>query len=95
MLQIEPGTAAGPGGGRGEFLTCLAQNWNFDQLRRFARFSDQLLHGEIPPWFAKVMAAITTVPLFKTDEKLDDKVRPIGVKHEIPRLLHGISAAQN
>ena len=52
----------------------------------------KILPSDIPPWFAKVMAAITTVPFFKTAEKIDIKVRPIGVKNEIVRLLLGISA---
>ena len=38
------------------------------------------------------MAAITTVPLFKTEGKQDDKIRPIGVKHEIPRFPLGNSS---
>lgn len=41
------------------------------------------------------MAAITTVPFYKTADKLDHAVRPSGVKSEILRLLHGITAAQN
>ena len=86
MLQIERGTASGPGGGRGEFLTVLAQQWSDSQLDRFKNFLMAFLHGETPPWFAKVMGAITTVAQFKTEEKVDDKVRPIGVLNKIVRL---------
>ena len=95
MLQIERGTAAGPGGGRGEFLINLAQQWDNDQLDRFTTFCMALMHGEVPPWFGLAMGAINTIGAYKTDEKLDDKLRPIGVMHEVRRLTEGITAAQN
>ena len=95
MLHLERGTTAGPGGGRGEFLIVLAQQWNAEQLERFSNFCMHLLHGDTPPWFSTVMGAITTVPLYKTEEMLDDQVRPIGVLHEVNRLAQGIVAAQN
>ena len=95
MLQIVRGTASGPGGGRGEYLICLAQQWNAEQFRRFENFSMQFLHGETPPWFGKVMRAISTIAAYKTKETNPDQVRPIGVLHEICRFLDSISAAQN
>ena len=80
MLQIERGTAAGPGGGRGEFLIILAHHWDNNQLSRFSNFCMALMHGEIPPWFGMAMGAINTVAAYKTEEKKDDKVRPIGCR---------------
>ena len=95
MLQIERGTAPGSGGGRGEFLITLAQQWTDDQNARFSSFCMAFMHGETPPWSGLAMGAINTIAAYKTDEKLDDKVRPIGVMHEVKRLTEGISASQN
>lgn len=95
MLQIVRGTASGPGGGRGEYLIFLAQQWNPEQFRRFENFSLKLMHGELPPWFNKVMRSISTVAAYKTIDMSPDQVRPIGVLHELCRFLDGISAAQN
>ena len=75
MLQIERGTAAGPGGGRGEFLITLAQQWDDSQLNRFSTFCMALMHGEVPPWFSLAMGAINTIGAYKTSEQSDDKLR--------------------
>ena len=53
------------------------------------------LHGETPPWFNKVMAAVTTVPFFKSPEQLDHIIRPVGFKNEISHFLQRIVASQN
>ena len=83
MLQIERGTASGPGGGRGEFLITLAQHWDDSQLARFSSFCMAHMHGDIPPWFGLAMGAINTIAAYKTEAKQDDSVRPIGVMHEV------------
>ena len=54
-----------------------------------------LMHGEVPPWFSLAMGAINTIGAYKTSEQSDDKLRPIGVMHEVRRLTEGITAAQN
>ena len=48
MLDIEPGTAACPGGGRGEYLVALAEFWDQQQLQHFEQFAQHLMHGKPP-----------------------------------------------
>ena len=45
------------------------------------------LVGELPPWFHRVMGAIVSVALYKTEDKDASKVRPIGALHPLERFL--------
>ena len=55
---------------------------------------------EIPshPWSAsqaRVWAAVNTIPMFKTVERVNTVLRPIGIKHSLCRVLHKSVASQN
>ena len=91
-LDLEPGVSPGTGGMRGEFLTCLAEVWEEEEMERFQQFVMLYLTAELPPWFFRVWAAVSTVPTFKTADRHKDKLRPIGVKGSLPRSIHKLVA---
>ena len=78
LLSLEPGSAAGPGGCRGEYLTVLGKTLDNFQMERLKRFCYKYLQGDVPVWFSSVMASIVSVPLFKSAEKDSSKIWPIG-----------------
>ena len=95
MLSVNCGTAAGPGGGCGEFIIALAEHWDGAQLHCYSHFCQYYIQGELPPWFSMVMSAITNIPLYKTVKKQDELIRPISVSHDTNRLCQGIVASSN
>ena len=48
-----------------------------------------------PPWFFRVWSTVTTVPLYKTCKREEDKLRPLGVAPTMVRLLDKFAAVQN
>lgn len=70
LLNLGTGSSPGTGGMRGEFLTCLAEVWQDGDMARLEDFSMLYLTGALPAWFYKVWGSVTTVPLFKTRERL-------------------------
>ena len=48
-----------------------------------------------PPWFYRVWSTVTTVPLYKTCKREEDKLRPLGVAPTMVRLLDKFAAVQN
>ena len=47
-----------------------------------------------PPWFFRVWSTVTTVPLYKTCKREEDKLRPLGVAPTMVRLLDKFAAVQ-
>lgn len=70
LLSLGTGTSPGTGGMRGEFLTGLAEVWNEVEMAKLEDFSMLYLTGALPAWFYKVWGSVTTVPLFKTRERI-------------------------
>ena len=50
LLALGTGTLLGTGGMRGEFLTCLAEVWDEEEMTRLEEFSMLYLTGALPPW---------------------------------------------
>lgn len=42
--------------------------------------------GDLPAWFYRLWLSLSTVPLFKNEEK--QQVRPLGIRHTLVRLAH-------
>ena len=83
LLNIPTGVSPGTGGLRGEFLTSLTKvlddNTAYQCL--LGEYGMLYLNGQLPPWWFRVWASVTTVPLFKTVER--ETVRPVGVRNPL------------
>ena len=88
MSGLQRGAGSGPGGCKNEYLITLSEVWEVQEMDRFECFCMAYLKGDLPPWMYHLLLTITTVPLYKTEERLDDKLRPVGVSHPVVRLLH-------
>ena len=86
-LKLERGVSPGTGGMRNEYLTILAEVWGEEEMGRMEEFGLLYLNGNLPPWFYKVWGTVTTVPLFKTIHRQEDKLRPVGVAPSMVRDL--------
>ena len=64
-------------------------------MDRLEKFGLCYLNGMLPPWFYRVYGAVTTVPLFKTSQKLDSKLRPVGVMPSFVRTVQQFAARDN
>ena len=95
LLDLEPGVAAGFGGLRNEFLRCLAFHWTFADFKFLEHFGLQYLNGKFPPWFFKVYSSVSMVPFSKSEERDPAKVRPVGIKNTLFRLLHKVVIGAN
>merc|ERR1711867_411927 len=91
----ETGVAPGTGGMRPEYLTSLAQQWGEAVMDRLEKFGLCYLNGMLPPWFYRVYGAVTTVPLFKTSQKLDSKLMPVGMMPSFVRTVQRFAARDN
>ena len=88
LLGLEPGVSAGFGGLRNEHLVCAAKEWSDGEVALLESFSLRYLNGELPPWWYRVWGSVSTIPLFKTLEQDTSKVRPLGIKCSLPKVLH-------
>ena len=95
LLELEPGVAPGTGGMMNEFLICLAQVWNPEEMVLMQEFGMRYLTAQCPPWFYRVWATVSAVPLFKTSDRDCSSLRPIGVKGALVRVLHKVVARRN
>ena len=95
MLGLERGPSSGPGGLRNEHLISLAEVWGEGEVERLQEFGLLYLNSSLPPWFYRVWGTVTTVPLHKTNQREEDKLRPVGVAPSMVRLLDKFAATQN
>ena len=95
MLGLERGVSSGPGGLRNEHLVTLAEGWGEEEMERLQEFGLLYLNSSLPPWFYRVWATVTTVPLFKTSQRDEEKLRPVGVAATMVRLFDKFAATQN
>ena len=58
-------------------------------------FGMRYLTCQLPPWFYRLWATVSTVPLFKTNEQVSSSWRPVGVKGSLVRSLHKLVAKRN
>ena len=77
LLTLEGGVSAGTGGMRPEYLTCLAEVWNQNQMSKLEDFGMRYLNGNLPMWWYKVWITVATAPLYKTPAR--NSIRPVGV----------------
>ena len=73
MLSLESGVAPDTGGMRIEFLTTQAEVWSNEEMARMEEFGlgMEYLNGLLPPWFYRVWGTVITIPLFKTEQRLN------------------------
>ena len=95
MLGLERGVSPGPGGLRNKQIIVLAEVWNHEEMGRLKEFGLLYLNGSLPPWFYRVWGTVTTVPLYKTRNREEDKLRPVGVAPSMVRVLDKFAASQN
>ena len=88
LLNLQPGVSAGFGALRHEHLRCAAQNWEEGEEEQLEQFSLAYLNGKLPPWLYKVWGSVSSVPLFKTEERDPTELRPVGIKASLLRTLH-------
>ena len=86
LLSLNPGTAAGAGGIRNEYLVALGEKLEDQELRHFEEFGLAYSAGELPGWFYKVWQTLQTVAPFKDNEKI--AVRPLGLKNSLTKLFN-------
>ena len=86
LLGLQGGVSAGTGGMKPEYLTCLAEIWDDQNMGKLEEFGLRYLTGQLPLWWYKVWLSLTTVALFKTSEK--DTVRPVGIEPCLARTFH-------
>ena len=95
FLGLEPGTSPGTGGMRGEYLACLAEVWGDGEMGLMEEFAMDYLSAKLPPWFSRVWATVTTVPLYKSEARENSSLRPVGVKGSLVRVIHKMVAKEN
>ena len=93
LLSLKPGTAAGAGGIRNEYLIALGEKFEDQELRHFEEFGLAYSAGELPGWFYKVWQTLQTVAPFKDNEK--SAVRPLGLKNSLTKLFNKEIMAQS
>ena len=95
LVALELGSAPGTGGMRPEFLVTLGKEMNDEDMGRLEEHGMSYLNGAYPPWFYRAEAVITTVPLFKTSQRQEAKLRPVGVAPSFIRTLERRATREN
>ena len=88
LMGLEGGMSPGTGGLRPEYLTCLAEIWNQEDMAKLEEFGMRYLNGQLPTWWYRVWLTVTTVPLHKTIART--AVRPIGIRPSLSRAIHKV-----
>ena len=93
LLSLQPGTSPGSGGMRPEYLIALGERLEQTDLDLLEEFGLAYVAGDLPPWLYSLWLSLQTVPLYKTAER--KRVRPLGIRHSLPRLFHREVMLQN
>ena len=64
-------------------------------MTRLEEFGMRYLCHSLPPWFDKLWLSQQTLALFKTKERHNTEVRPIGMRNPLVKALHGEVFKQN
>ena len=86
LLSLQPGSSPGCGGCRPEYLMALGEQMEQSELELMEHFILAYAAGDLPAWFYRLWLSLSTVPLFKNEEK--QQVRPLGIRHTLVRLAH-------
>ena len=95
LLDLERGSASGPGGMKPDFLIALGEVLEEEDMARLEQHSLRCLNGDYPAWFHTCLGAVTTVPLYKNKQCSNSQIRPLGVASCFVRCIERISAQQN
>ena len=95
LLKLKPASFPGSGGMRPEFLTCLAQVWQEEEMELLENFGMLYLSHSLPAWFDKLWLSQEVVALFKTKERLKTALRPIGMRTPLLKVFHKEAFHQN
>ena len=76
-----------------EYLTCLAEVWNPEQMAKLEDFGMRYLNGNLPMWWYKVWITVATAPLYKSTAR--DSVRPVGVLPCLERQIRKLVTRHN
>ena len=85
LLALNPGTAAGAGGIKNEYLIALGEKMKEHELKLFEEFALAYSAGKLPHWFYKVFQSLQTVAPFKDNGK--EAVRPLCLKWTLKWLV--------
>ena len=69
-MHLPTGVAPGTGGFHAEYLTSLAEVWEDGTMALLEEFCMMYLCGKLPPWWYRIWGTVTTVPLYKTVERI-------------------------
>ena len=86
LLALNPGTAAGAGGIKNEYLIALGEKMKEHELKLFEEFALAYSAGKLPHWFYKVFQSLQTVAPFKDNGK--EAVRPLGLKNSMVKMFN-------
>ena len=95
FLNLELGSAPGAGRMRPEYLITLGREIGREDMEKLLEHSLNTLNGTYPPWFHRAAGAFITVPLFKTTQKQDTVLRPLGLASSMVQVLERIQSSLN
>ena len=95
LVSLELGSSPGVGGMRPEFLVTLGKLMGEEDMARLEEHGLNFLNGVYPAWFYRAEAAITTVPLYKSSQRQETKLRPVGVAPSFLRTLERRAVRDN
>ena len=81
LLSLNPGTAAGSGGLRNEYLVAMGERMEDQELNLLEEFGLAYSACELPSWFYRVWQTLQTVAPYKDIDQ--EFVRPLGLKNSL------------
>ena len=81
LLSLNPGTAAGSGGLRNEYLVAMGERMEDQELYLLEEFGLAYSACELPSWFYRVWQTLQTVAPYKDSDQ--EFVRPLGLKNSL------------
>ena len=93
LLSLNPGTAAGSGGLRNEYLVALGEKMQDQEVNLLEEFGLAYTACELPGWFYAVWQTLQTVAPYKDSEQ--EAVRPLGLKNSLVKTFHKETMSQS
>ena len=93
LLSLSPGTAAGAGGIRNEYLVALGERMEEQEIKLLEDFGMAYSAGELPSWFYRVFQTLQTVAPYK--DRSQEAVRPLGLKNSMIKMFNKDIMAQS
>ena len=92
-LRRKKGSSPGAGGCRMEYLVTLGEVLEADRMQMFEDVCLLYLQSRLDPWFYRVFLTTRTVALYK--DETQGPVRPLGIRHPLPRALGSMIMSQS